>query len=604
VVLENGQPQPIVGFVPVDIPDAPPAPATWMREVVSDVRSNDLGDGRLFVIVMDDATLPPDARIASQARAIGRMVVDRMGPADLAAVVFTLDNRHSVDFTPDRARLRRAIDRMRPGFVYDINHVNSDSIYYRQTVNTLDRVTEYLSTVPERRKAVVFVSTGVPVDMAEVATLVGIGPTAGGMGERDLAEDLVAHTQEAFGRTLQSAFLRAQDGHVNIHSIDPSGVGGLSFFLETQPIFGQRRGLVESIDQGKLHRDFLEMVSAVSGGRAVVDTNDFTEGVRQIFRENSSYYLLGYASTRPPDDESVRHVEVRVRRPDAEVRTRSAYFDERAVATDDVEFVTTDLELADAIAEVLPDPGLAMRAAVAAFPQPDSDAASLAIIVGLERPVAPVDDGPSHETIELLVGAFTTEGEARGTLRRTLRIPVADDAAGPTQYDLLTRLDLEPGRYQLRIAARNVALETSGSVFYEVEVPDFHGDALSLSDVALDATPGALAGPEAAVDWLPLVPTSRREFQATDEVRGFVRVAQGGRRPQPVTVEVRITDGTDTVVHRVTREFVAEAFTEAGDPGYAFDLPLANLRTGRYLLTVEATRGARTARRDVVFEVQ
>jgi hypothetical protein len=416
----------------------------------------------------------------------------------------------------------------------------------------------------------------------------------------------MAQTQEAFGRTMKATFLRAQHGNVNIYSIDPSGVGGLSFFLENQQVFGQHRGMVPSLDQAKLNLDFLEMVSAISGGRAIVNTNDFADGVRQIFRENSAYYLIGYESVRPSDDESVRSVEVRVNRSDLDVRTRSAYFDQRSLSAPDIDFVTTELKLTNALASILPNPDIAMRATVTSFPNPGRDLSALAIVVGMERPADPNGADPSQETIELLIRAFTTDGNARATMRRTLRVPVPAAEDGMIRYDLLSRLDLAPGRYQLRIAAHNVALDTSGSVFYDIEVPDFADESLSLSGVVLTASPGLISGPENTFqDLLPIIPTSRRNFAPADDVQVFFQISQGGgRTPRSVDLEVRVTDETDTVLHRVTEEIAAVRFSENRSADYGFDLPISQLGPGRYLLTVEASRGGSASRRDVLFVVR
>ena len=55
-VLEDGQPQTIVQFTPVDIPDLPPSPTTWLREVTPDVKDNSIADRRVFIL-MDDAMI-------------------------------------------------------------------------------------------------------------------------------------------------------------------------------------------------------------------------------------------------------------------------------------------------------------------------------------------------------------------------------------------------------------------------------------------------------------------------------------------------------------------------------------------------------------------
>jgi VWFA-related protein len=136
-LLENGKPQDIVGFAEVHVPLASSSPAAWTRMVPPDVRTNNLRDGRLFAIVMDDATMPPDVQITANARSIGRGIVTRLGPDDLAAVIFVNDSRRSVDFTNDRARLLAAIDGFMPGFAYVNPDPQSDSQHYFASIQTL-----------------------------------------------------------------------------------------------------------------------------------------------------------------------------------------------------------------------------------------------------------------------------------------------------------------------------------------------------------------------------------------------------------------------------------------------------------------------------------
>ena len=88
-VLEDGKPQPVVAFAAVDIPSPPPVAAEWMRQVGSDVTTNQLDLRRIVVIVMDDGMTSPDDGVPNAAKLIARGVIDRLGPNDLAAVVFT-----------------------------------------------------------------------------------------------------------------------------------------------------------------------------------------------------------------------------------------------------------------------------------------------------------------------------------------------------------------------------------------------------------------------------------------------------------------------------------------------------------------------------------
>src|SRR5262245_45105805 len=59
-IEERGVRQPIVAFEEVNVPDAAAVPAPWMRDVASDVATNDPTVRRVVVIVMDDAHIPLD----------------------------------------------------------------------------------------------------------------------------------------------------------------------------------------------------------------------------------------------------------------------------------------------------------------------------------------------------------------------------------------------------------------------------------------------------------------------------------------------------------------------------------------------------------------
>jgi len=91
---------------------------------------------------------------------------------------------------------------------------------------------------------------------------------------------------------------------------------------------------------------------------------------------------------------------------------------------------------------------------------------------------------------------------------------------GSMPYELLSRLTLKPGRYELRLAV-DASVNQRGSVYTFVDVPDFSEQPLSLSGIVLGATPGPLSAPkDAFAGLLPIVPTARRTFAAADRVHG------------------------------------------------------------------------------------
>ena len=118
-VLVDGKPRPLAAFAAVTLP-GDTSRATAAPLVAPDVQTNQLPpEGRLVVIVMDRST--PSGQPMQAARAVAAAAIDRLGPADFGAVVFTaaglleiLARNHSRPRTTPRCR-RRGSRRRAPG---------------------------------------------------------------------------------------------------------------------------------------------------------------------------------------------------------------------------------------------------------------------------------------------------------------------------------------------------------------------------------------------------------------------------------------------------------------------------------------------------------
>ena len=99
-----------------------------------------------------------------------------------------------------------------------------------------------------------------------------------------------------------------------------------------------------------------------------------------------------------------------------------------------------------------------------------------------------------------------------------------------------------------------------------------------------------------------MVPTTRREFERGDRATAFVRIYQGGRQPAAdVDVTVRLMDATGAEVVSRTDAIAPARFVARRSADYTYELPLATLTPGAYLLTIESRLGSITVRRDVRF---
>ena len=71
--------------------------------------------------------------------------------------------------------------------------------------------------------------------------------------------------------------------------------------------------------------DTLRTLADETDGRAIVNQNDLDKGLRQIIRDTSAYYLIGYNSASKSDGK-FHKVDVKVKRPGVQVRSRKGYW--------------------------------------------------------------------------------------------------------------------------------------------------------------------------------------------------------------------------------------------------------------------------------------
>jgi VWFA-related protein len=616
IVREDTKPQTIEAFSEVVLPDPVEPTAKWMRSTLHDVTNNELHDSRIVVIVLDDAVIPQDVKMAAAAKAIARDVVNRLGPTDLASIVYTMNNKQKAQgFTTDKGRLLAAVEKFTPGFA-TFGVEADDYIFYQYSVNVVRDLADYLIALPQRRKTLVYISTGVPINPQMSAPMIAAGSQGAAVG------NTIAQREEMLrlDQDLRDSFQRAQRANVGIYPIDPAGLNGVYDFvlnrLLVKRVSAQAAMDMAHMTEG-LARDFLLEHADNTGGRATVNTNDYTEGITQIFRENGSYYLLGFRETDPKGVGKYSRLDVKLKdRPDLEVRARKINYTpkpERALAK--ASAVTM------ALAGLLPSPDAPMRVSVAPFAKAinpeltdkEKKAAygdtTAAIVLAIDEP-APKERVVEH--VDVLTRAFTADGDPRGSQNQMADVTIRAAEALPgepapvARYEVLTEITLKPGRYQLRLAVDNMAQARTGSVFVDVEVPDFGHLPLSLSGVALESASAPYAAPKGALAAvMPIVPTTDRDFETSGQVKTFLQVYQGGKSPvAPVTLTTSILDEHDVKVFSSESSLDPERFATNRAADVTFTLPLDKLMPGTHLLAFEATSGKATARREVVFTVR
>jgi len=303
------------------------------------------------------------------------------------------------------------------------------------------------------------------------------------------------------------------------------------------------------------------------------------------------------------------------------VRTRSGYFEANPPRAKGATKVAPAASTT-ALEGLLPKTGLTMHLAAMPLPAPGKKKATLALVVGIIQR-SPLRATAAVQEIDLRIEAFSPDGVRRASRKQTIPVTLKRAGGGTlVGYELLSSLELDPGRYHIRVAAESrtggvqprpgvpgVGLfdpdedlsPRSGSVYTDVDIPDFLDAPLSLSGLALMMRPSPASGPpKAFAKLLPDPPTTVREFYGDEQVTGFVRVSQKAASPAlPVTLSLRLANARGMAIQEGTETIPAPSFGGRHTAEHAFEVPIANLPPGEYLLTVSASTGSATATRQL-----
>jgi VWFA-related protein len=620
-VLEDGVPQTVTAFSLIDIPVVLSERALFLPEDVEpDVRSNATApEGRLYVILLDDINTDPTR--TNRVRTAAKQFIDRnLGANDLAAVIQTSGRADATqDFTNSRRLLDKAVDKfmgqkLRSATLNKIDEYNmtrgtgvgtgvtdpeqAERLHKAEGVlMTLGSLADWLAGVHGRKKAVVFFSEGIDYNIWDT-----IGPTGSPMNTADSA-------RRGDGTILlnraQDAIAAATRANVNIYSIDPRGLstgGEDAIGMTGLPPDAEVLGLGTFALQNELRDQQMSLrtLSEETGGFASVSSNDFSTAFKRIVDENSSYYVLGYYPTNEKRDGRFRKIEVRLSRPGLQVVARKGYAAPKGKPAADRKVEAsagTSKELRDALDSPLQVSGLKLAVFAAPLKGPSRKAAIALVTQFTGKEFAFSEkDGKFNNTLEMSYVAVDKQGKIADGKRDSVAL-----AFKPETYQRVlqaglrvqSRLELAPGSYQLRVAVRESGGKT-GSVFYDLTVPDFSKDPLSMSGVIVSSStaggvPTAGSVPEIG-EALKTPPTTSRVFSASDELSVLAEVYDN-QGAQSHSVDITATlkaEGRVQVFSNSETRSSKELGGASGGYGYTNRIPLKGLAPGLYVLTIEA----------------
>jgi VWFA-related protein len=629
-VLDRRQPQTVSVFEEVTRDPAsfaaPTARASSVRADVADNRT--AASQRLVVMVIDDVHL--DKPREDKSKALAREVVDKIGVGASMAVLFT-SGRHSTEITEDRSALMAAIDSLksgqaerRPLTLHETGgqQANGQEFFQNiQSLKTIDDAARMLGQDDVRRKTFVMISEGVNAQMVGMfdnamtpceARMNPQTPRAGQPAVNPCGASMALHqTMEDLRRSNVSMYIVDPRGAVSEQDLDKENfpppnqvVGVASRGRSSTPRRPTGDSPLRDRNPVRLAEDGMSIMAEASGGFAVTNTDAFDEGIQLIADDLNHYYVLGFTPTDPNGTE-YRPLAVAISgHPDWVLRFRRGYLPGGPPAPP----ANSD----PLISAVTPKTDLPLR--LIAVPQPPTKAspnAHVALVLEIGGPKATLLDaqGLIHDDVSFQIVAVQAK-KAQATARvansakLTLKAGSAANTSDTVAYTIPTAMDLAPGAYQLRASATSGQSHVAGSVYLNVDVPDFAADPLGIGGVAIgysDGTRVAVASSETPQTdlALPFVPTLDRTFAPSDTLRVYAEVPRTN-----LTDAVKVTVSLLAASGGKSAASVA-ANINANEHGRVdVTVPLAGVAPGAYTLSLAANDGKHTATRELPITVK
>jgi hypothetical protein len=189
--------------------------------------------------------------------------------------------------------------------------------------------------------------------------------------------------------------------------------------------------------------------------------------------------------------------------------------------------------------------------------------------------------------------------------------PTTRDAVSQHGLRTTSRVELKPGRYQIRIAARDPNSGKAGSVIHDLRVPDFRKPPVAMSDLVV-ASAGATRVATINVDSqlqgvLTVPPTTSRQFAPSDTITVIGEVYDNRKNDiRPLRVTTSVADASGTVVYRSEEPIESFAFEPTRRSyRHRISIPLRGVAPGEYVLKVVVTgSGDAPVTREVAIAVQ
>jgi len=559
----------------------------------------DARDRRLILMFFDFSAMEPD-EIDRAVDSAKKYVNSSMKPADLVGMVSLATNlKVDLDFTADRPKILAQLSAYNSsegqgfengsvgssegsaetGGSYTPDDTDYNTFSADRKLLALQSVMQSLGTIPQK-KSLIYFSNGISQSGVD--------------------------NQSA----LRAATASAVKANVSIYPVD---VRGLQSFppggqAQSASLHGQSAysgaSVINDLNSNAGSQETLYTLASDTGGKAFMDTNDFSGVFSQVQKDSSAYYVLGYTSTNRLKDGHFRRLRVQVNRPDIKLEYRSGYYAGR-----DYEHMNrTDREsqLEDELASDLPRTDVAIYAGTSYFRQDDSHyflGVSL-VVPGSQIPFVQEKDKDSA-TLDIIGQILAGPRAPVGQLRDTVKLAVDTGQQvrrKNVQYN--TSFILAPGTYHLKFIVRENRTGRMGSFETDVRIPDLRKAPLRMSSVVLSsqrvpATQKKKAFQPLITDQSELVPSVTHVFTQDQHLYLQYEVYDPAKnkssQPAANSTQEKAPKGSVHVLTSIeflqsetkvyeTKPIAAQEITAADRHAVIFqmDIPLQSLKPGFY----------------------
>ena len=351
-IEEDGVPQEVTSLVLVHggrvFNQLVPPPPAHEGIILPSRRVRSRIPGRIIVFFVDAMHLEPE--VTPRVRHFVKEVADTLvHDGDLVGLISNGPAGKAVDLTYDLGHVKSAVDGivgsgMTPRDLIENTQEGPDGpgeLRWRahRAFMAVNGVLEGLSGIQDRRKVIIYVSTGYDLNPFALQRLHGISMRDELLRERPI--DLAGGGSGASERAITSPFNRVErqgavfaDGELvselaelsetatrantTLYTMDPRGLVSSPDIDYDVPIEAWREYMMAA-------RSSLRTLAELTGGISIVNTNNFSELLRQIDAETSDYYVVGYYTSNPDPTHRRRALRVTVNRDGLEVQARDSY---------------------------------------------------------------------------------------------------------------------------------------------------------------------------------------------------------------------------------------------------------------------------------------